>query len=98
MKEIPLKTIEKAGFEIIENMANCYVSAPVDMESVEGGKLSDFYIGVYNTRFNSQEIRTEFSYTSFTILRNGVIKEFNISIGAVKEYFKKYFKDHPEEL
>lgn len=98
MKEITLKAIEKAGFEIIECVDDCYVSAPIDMKSVEGGKLSDLDIGTYDVDLNRQEITARDSWTTFTILQNGVEIDYDISMGEVKEYFEKYFKEHPEEL
>lgn len=98
MKEITLKAIEKTGFEIIENVDDCYVSAPIVMDSIEGGKLSDLEIGSYDIDTDRQEIDGGNSWTTFTILQNGAEIEFDISIDRVKEYFKKYFKDHPDEL
>lgn len=98
MKKITLEAITKAGFEIIENVDDCYVSAPIDMTSVDGGTLSDLNIGSYNVDLEKQEIETGDSQTTFTILKNEVEEECDISIDEVKEYFERYFEKYPEEL
>lgn len=98
MKEISLRAIRNAGFEIIKGVDGCYVYAPIILSRVDGGKLSDLDITTCYTHHDEQDIDEVDPCITFTILKDGREVEFDLNMREVKEYFEAYFENHPEEL
>lgn len=94
MKKISLKDITNAGFEIIEGVDDCFVTAPIDMTSVDIGMLSDLDIGTYDIIPDKQEIELGRESPVYIIYKNGISQDELRNLDEVKEYFEKYFEEH----
>lgn len=98
MKEISLKAIENAGFKVVEGIEDCFVTAPIDMASVDGGMLSDLDIGTFDLDLDNQEIEAGDLPSTYAIFKDNDFQDELYSLDEVKEFFEEYFEEHPKEL
>ncbi len=90
---IKMKDIKNEGFEIIEEVYNARLEAPIDLDGLDDDTLDDLDYGYYEIVKEEEETHFEVSETFFSLYKDGENLLLSVSLAEVKEYLQKYFED-----
>lgn len=91
--KIKMEDIKNEGFEIIEEVYNARLEAPIDLDSLDDDTLDDLDYGNYEIVEEEEDTYFDVSETLFSLYKNGENLLLSVSLAEVKEYLQKYFED-----
>ena len=91
--KIKMEDIKNEGFEIIEEVYNARLEAPIDLDSLDDDTLDDLDYGNYEIVEEEEETHFDVSETLFSLYKDGENLLLTVSLAEVKEYLQKYFED-----
>lgn len=90
---IKMKDIKNEGFEIIEEVYNVRLEAPINLDSFDDDTLDDLDYGNYEIVEEEEDTYFDVSETLFSLYKNGENLLLSVSLAELKEYLQKYFED-----
>lgn len=91
--KIKMEDIKNEGFEIIEEVYNVRLEAPINLDSFDDDTLDDLDYGNYEIVEEEEDTYFDVSETLFSLYKNGENLLLSVSLAELKEYLQKYFED-----
>lgn len=89
--KINAKKLEDLGVEIIEEIYNARIEAPVDLNSIKGFDRKTFLSGTHNTDFMQEKIYTEETKIFFSLYENDYPIIESSSLEEIYDYLEERF-------
>lgn len=89
---IKMKDIKNEGFEIIEEVYNARLKAPIDLDDLDDDTLDNLDYGTYEIVEEEEETIFDLSETLFSLYKNGENILLSENLETVKEYLNNYFE------
>lgn len=90
--KIKMEDIKNEGFEIIEEVYNARLEAPIDLDGLDD-TLDDLDYGSYEIVEEEEETHFDVSETFFSLYKDNENLLLTVSLAEIKEYLQKYFED-----
>ncbi len=91
--KIKMEDIKNEGFEIIEEVYNVRLEAPINLDSFDDDTLDDLDYGNYEIVEEEEDTYFDVSETLFSLYKNGENLLLSENLETVKEYLNNYFKN-----
>lgn len=88
---INAQRLKDAGIEIIEEVHNTIIEAPVELESIKRFDREGFINGVYNTDLKEEKVYMKNAKIFFSLYENDQLIIETSSLGEIYDYLEEKF-------
>ncbi len=90
--KINAEKLRRAGIEIIEEVHNTIIEAPVELDSIKRFDREGFINGVYNTNLKEEKVYMENAKIFFSLYENDQLIIESSSLGEIYDYLEERFE------